>query len=64
MSPIKQIFFYRAFLCVVWQGGAWQIHCLTAGYSYPGKVGGATAAKNQIDYFLKLRQEKIDRQNS
>jgi hypothetical protein len=59
---METIFFYRTFLCVVWRGGAWQIHCPIAGYSYPEKVGGATAAKNQIDYFLKLRQEKIDRQ--
>jgi len=59
---METIFFYRNFLCEIWRGGAWKIHCPIAGYSYPGETGGAEAAKEKIDYFLKLRQEKIDRQ--
>jgi hypothetical protein len=62
IDPIENIFFYRSFLCFLWPS-RWEILCLTYGYSYSGN-GTRTQAKEKIDYFLKLRADKTDRQNS
>jgi hypothetical protein len=61
MAQIESIFFYRSFLCWCDRRGGWEIKCLDYGYLYPGKVGGAVAAKKQVDYFLDLRYGKGDR---
>jgi hypothetical protein len=53
-QPIKSIFFYRSFLCFVWQS-RWQITC--EWYTYPGE-GGEKEAVAQVDYFLELRHRK------
>ncbi|WP_445247616.1 hypothetical protein [Microcoleus sp. OTE_8_concoct_300] len=58
IEPIKSIFFYRSFLCVVWHK-RWQVSCLTYGYTYPGK-GSEKEAIDKVDYFLKLRYGKRD----
>ncbi|WP_333202760.1 hypothetical protein [Microcoleus sp. S28C3] len=63
MPQIESIFFYRSFLCWCDRRGGWEIKCLDYGYLYPGKVGGAVAAKRQVDEFLNQRYgPKPDRQ--
>jgi hypothetical protein len=61
MSSIESIFFYHSFLAWVDRRGGFQICCPIYSYTYTGR-GGRQEAKAKIDYFLELRQEKIDRQ--
>jgi hypothetical protein len=60
MAQIESIFFYRSFLCWCDRRGGFKVQCLDYHYVYTGQ-GGRQAAKAKIDYFLELRQEKIDR---
>ncbi|MEG4304858.1 hypothetical protein [Microcoleus sp. D3_18a_C4] len=62
IDPIESIFFYHDFLCFLWPS-RWEIHCLSYGYFCTGE-GTRTQAKEKIDYFLKQRHDKTDRQNS
>jgi len=54
-NPIECVFLYRAFLCVAFRHGGWEVHCLNYGYTYPGEKGGATVAREKVDYFLDVR---------
>jgi hypothetical protein len=57
MDTINAIFFYQSFLCMTDRQGQWEIHCLNYRYTYTSE-GTRKDAKNQVDYFLKLRYEK------